>query len=266
MNITDIDDKIIKRSLDEQKSWQDVAAHYQSAFLKDLHSLNVLPLNAYVPVTSQMDRIIEYIQQLEESGYAYLNETTGDIDLDTARVDRELSNFQTISNVQPGRRSPSDFTLWKAHKPNEPYWELKSRTTNRTIKGRPGWHVECSVISSSVLGSRLDFHFGGHDLLFPHHVNESRCCKAYSCGLEGANEKANDSQIDGSPTDDRLSTLPIHRWSSSWLHFGSLTINEEKMSKSLGNFVQIKKFLRKHPKNTLRLLCIIHPYRRGKWS
>lgn len=264
MNITDIDDKIIKRSLEEQKSWEDVAAHYQSGFLKDLHSLNVLPPNAYVPVTSQMDQIIEYIQRLEEKGYAYLNEATGDIDLDTARVDRELSNFQTDSNL-PGRRSPSDFTLWKAHKPNEPYWELKSKTANRSIKGRPGWHVECSVISSSALGSRLDFHFGGHDLLFPHHVNESRCCKAYSCVLESDSDRneTDDSQTNAGPN-DLLSELPIHRWSSSWLHFGSLTINQQKMSKSLNNFVQIKKFLRKHPKNALRLLCIIHPYRRGK--
>lgn len=254
MNITDIDDKIIKRSLEEKKSCEEVASKYLSGFLKDLHSLNVLPANAYVPVTCQIDRIIEYVQLLEEKGYAYVNETTGDVDLDTARVDRELSSFRTDSNL-PGRRSQSDFTLWKAHKPNEPYWELRSRLTNRTIKGRPGWHVECSAISSSALGNRLDFHFGGRDLLFPHHVNESRCCKAYSCALNETTDNPNG-------LDNRLSE-PIHRWSSSWLHFGSLTINQEKMSKSLNNYVQIKKFLRKHPKNALRLLCIIHPYRRG---
>lgn len=121
-------------------------------------------------------------------------------------------------------------------------------------KGRPGWHVECSVISNSVLGNRIDFHFGGHDLLFPHHVNESRCCKAFNCVLES--DQANESS-------NRLSNQPIHKWSESWLHFGKLTINEQKMSKSLGNFIQIKKFLRRHSKNTLRLLCIMHPYRRG---
>ena len=254
MNITDIDDKIINKAFEEQKKCDEISSYYLSSFLKDLHSLNVLPFNAYVPVTGQIKNIIEYIQLLEENGYAYLNEKTGDIDLDTSRIDKELANFKTDSNL-PGRRSAADFTLWKQNKPNEPYWEYKSKKTNQLIKGRPGWHVECSVISNSVLGNRIDFHFGGHDLLFPHHVNESRCCKAFNCVLESSEDQSSNNQ---------LSSQPIHKWANCWLHFGKLTINDEKMSKSLNNFVQIKKFLKKYPKNTLRLLGIIHPYRRGE--
>lgn len=252
--------------MQENKTYEEVSNYYSSSFLKDLNGLNILPFNAYVPVTSQIDNIIEYIQLLEEKGYAYLNDKTGDIDLDTSKIDQELSSFKTDSNL-PGRKSQSDFTLWKSHKPNEPFWEFKSKVTGQIIKGRPGWHIECSVISNSILGNRIDFHFGGHDLLFPHHVNESRCCKAFNCVLESNQNDLNDLKNENLVTDaqfsDQLSKLPIHKWCNSWLHFGSLKIKEEKMSKSLNNFIQIRKFLKKNPKNSLRLLCIIHPYKRG---
>lgn len=247
MNITDIDDKIIVKARNENKSWTDLSNHYLSSFLKDLHSLNILPFNAYVSVTGQIENIIKYIQTLESNGLAYVNEKTGDIELDSSKIDFELDHFKTESSY-PGRRSGSDFTLWKSYKPNEPYWEYTSKSNNQTIKGRPGWHVECSTISQTTLGNRIDFHFGGHDLLFPHHVNESRCCKAMNLINYG----------------DQLKNESIHKWSSQWLHFGSLKINESKMSKSLNNFIQIKKFLEKNSKNILRILCIIHPYRRGR--
>ena len=113
MNITDVDDKIIAKSLTEKKTCTEVSNYYLASFLKDLHSLNILPFNAYVPVTSQIDNIIEYVQLLEKNGYVYLNEKTGDIDLDAGKVDQELSNFKTDSNL-PGKCERNSLVIyWK---------------------------------------------------------------------------------------------------------------------------------------------------------
>lgn len=189
MGITDIDDKIIQRAKDSGKNWRDLAAHFEAEFKEDMRSLNVLPPDAYLPVTDHIPGIIDYIQGVIDSGYAYVADDgvyfsvnklgdryacLGHTQGGTVGLDVEESS----SVAQTGKRNVKDFALWKvnvddstnhpslSHVGPAPSWD------SPWGEGRPGWHIECSAMTHACFGSSLDVHSGGIDLLFPHHTNE----------------------------------------------------------------------------------------------
>lgn len=272
MNITDIDDKILARSLEEREAEENIEkeksristelqmdavpntttnpAHhifnriserYYRSFLEDMQFIRVIPADLNVKVTKQTHLIINYINKLEQNGHAYVADNgdiyfrVGSLKSYEGRLDeRKRGSFD------PAKKDPRDFVLWKAAKPNEPVWIYHSSVTGKSIPGRPGWHVQCSAISSAIFGNKLDFHYGGRDLIFPHHYNEEACCCAYH-------------SLD--------TTKTIHAWSKNWLHSGHLIFRGEKMSKSLGNVIAIKNFIDNSSVNALRLLCVTTHYR-----
>ncbi|KAI1280393.1 Cysteine--tRNA ligase [Halotydeus destructor] len=241
MNITDIDDKILQKARSEStesaNKYLTVSQHYYNSFVSDLTSLNVSQPHFFLRVTDHIQDIVTYIQSLEKKGYAYLNNDTKDVVFDSATITPFSQVAELDSDKAKGKKSPRDFVLWKHAKPGEPCWPYLS-TSGQTVNGRPGWHVECSAMATGVFGSQIDFHYGGKDLIFPHHYNESACCSAYNGSRD-----------------------PVHSWSRQWLHSGHLLFNKEKMSKSLGNVVSIKAFLEKYSANILRLFCIRTHYR-----
>jgi cysteinyl-tRNA synthetase len=248
MNVTDVDDKIIGRAVQEQRSAQQIADDCLNSYLEDMKSLNILAPDALIRVTDKIDTIVRFIQRIESNGNAYVNPVTGDVCIKS----EQLNDYQQSNNANliaeekaSGKQSAEDFVLWKRSKPGEPFWTYHSVSTDQSIQGRPGWHVECSAIATEALGNRIDFHFGGQDLMFPHHLNESACCSAWD---------ATDSQ------------QPIHGWSSNWIHFGKFIIKNQKMSKSLGNGISIKQHLSQYPPELLRIVCLSHPYKRGNLS
>lgn len=245
MNVTDVDDKIIRRSIDRQCSSSQIADTYLDSFIEDLRSLNIQMPDALIRVTDKIDSIVRFIQQIERNANAYVNPSTGDVCIKSSELNenKKSSHSNFISpGLADGKQSPEDFVLWKAAKPNEPYWIYSSVTTGQDIRGRPGWHVECSTIANEALGPHVDFHFGGQDLMFPHHFNESACCAAWN--------RSHDSQSS-------------HEWVSHWIHFGKLIVKNEKMSKSLGNGISVKQHLVTHAPQLLRIACLLNPYKRG---
>ena len=170
-NVTDIDDKIIAKSKETGKSWREVADYYFSVFLKSMDALNVKRPHIQPRVTDHIEDIIKFIEGLIEKGHAYVAEGNVYFDVDSfadygklSRIDRE--HMVSAGEQAPGKRKPYDFALWKAAKPGEPWWE------SPWGPGRPGWHIECSVMSSKYLGSQFDIHGGATELIFPHHENE----------------------------------------------------------------------------------------------
>jgi cysteinyl-tRNA synthetase len=240
MGITDIDDKIITRAQERGIAPQDLAPQFEQSFMRDMQSLNVLPPSTYVRVTDHMQEIIDYISALERRGYTYTVE--GSVYFDTMKfhefVPYGALGIETMSKAMAAdrddesqnsfKRNPADFALWKIAKDGELAW--KSPWSD----GRPGWHIECSAMSNTVLGSRFDIHTGGVDLKFPHHTNEI----AQSCAF------ANDS-----------------RWVRYFMHSGHLHIEGHKMSKSLKNFITIEDFLSEFDPDHFRMFCLLHPYR-----
>ncbi|NLK50745.1 MAG: cysteine--tRNA ligase [Candidatus Cloacimonetes bacterium] len=233
-NITDIDDKIIARSLEEGIPFDEFAAKYSRAFLEDAAALGIKPPHHQPRATEVMPAIIELISQLVELGYAY--EAEGDVYFDTARLPEYGSlSGKRIEDQKAGarvaentlKRNPSDFTLWKNSKPGEPVWESPWGL------GRPGWHSECVVMSQSILGQTFDIHGGGVDLVFPHHENEQ--AQAYA--------------ISGKPL------------ANYWLHNGFLNIEGEKMSKSLDNFFTARDILTQHSAEAIRFFFLSKHYR-----
>ena len=215
-NFTDVDDKIIKRANDENTSCDAITDRYIAEFERDGESLGLLKPNAEPRATRHIGEIIEIIKKLESKGLAY--SIDGDVyysvegfagygKLSGKKID-ELEAGARVE-VDERKRSPLDFALWKSSKPGEPVWESPWGA------GRPGWHIECSAMSTKYLGQPFDIHGGGRDLIFPHHENEI----AQSEGAFGH---------------------PLARY---WLHNGFLNINQEKMSKSLGNFFTIREIL-----------------------
>ncbi len=226
MNLTDVDDKLIKKANEENTTLEKVADKYAKAFFEDIEKLNVKKATVYPKATEHIKEIIELIKSLEEKGFAYNVE--GEVFYDVKKFDGygKLSG-KNIDDLEAGarieindlKRNPLDFALWKKAKPNEPSWD------SPWGKGRPGWHIECSAMSMKHLGHTIDIHAGGSDLIFPHHENEIAQSEA-SCG---------------------------HDFVKYWVHFGFLNINETKMSKSLGNFFTAREILKKYSANAIRL-------------
>jgi cysteinyl-tRNA synthetase len=234
MNITDIDDKIIKRALERDVASADIALEYTKAFLEDLAKLGVREATEHPRATDNIPDIIGHISGLIAQGAAY--ELEGDVYFEVSRFPeygklsgKNLDDLQAGARVEADtrKRSPMDFALWKSAKPGEPSWE------SPWGNGRPGWHIECSVMAGKYLGVPFDIHAGGNDLIFPHHENEIAQSEA----------------------------LTHKTFAKAWLHFGFLNIDNEKMSKSLGNFFTTRDILEKVSAEALRYLYLQTHYR-----
>jgi cysteinyl-tRNA synthetase len=233
-NITDIDDKIINRANKEGRSWEDVANQYTEEYMNAISSLKV-GIDMHPKVTKHIKEIIDFVSHLIEKGHAYTS-PSGSVyfDVTTYPPYGELSNTKMEEWDQgeeflKEKRHPFDFALWKAAKPGEPSWD------SPWGKGRPGWHIECSTMSSRYLGERFDIHGGGADLVFPHHENE----RAQSEALLGPG------------------------WVRYWMHASFVTIKKEKMAKSKGNFVSLKDALSRWSPSVLRYWFLSTHYRSG---
>lgn len=235
-NFTDVDDKIIRAANKEGVQWSDISSRYIKAYFEVMDQLHVERADIYPKVSDHMDDIIAMISTLVEKGYAYPMD--GDVYYSVEKFDgygklsgRKLEEMQAGARVDVDNRKhhPMDFALWKKAKPGEPFWE------SPWGEGRPGWHIECSAMSLKYLGENFDFHGGGSDLIFPHHENEiaqsEACC--------GGHEK----------------------FVRYWLHNGFVTINEEKMSKSLNNFFTVLDILKQYPAEVLRFFIVATHYR-----
>ncbi len=232
-NITDIDDKIIRRAAEEGRDWREIADYYAKDYLELMGQLSIR-IDVHPRVTSHIGDIIRFIERLIEKGYAYVAPSGSvyfEVDRypDYGRLSGRLSKeaWRQEEEVAGEKKKPYDFALWKAAKPGEPSWE------SPWGRGRPGWHIECSVMSTRYLGTRIDIHGGGVDLVFPHHENE----RAQSEALTGG------------------------RWVRYWLHVSYLTIEGEKMSKSLGNIVPLREAIKRWGPGVLRLWLLSSHYR-----
>jgi cysteinyl-tRNA synthetase len=233
-NITDIDDKIIKRAAEETIPSEELASRYIGTFRADVAALGCLQPDIEPRATDHIPEMLDLIAQLEKRGIAYASE--GDVYCAVGKIKdygklskRKLDELIAGARVEVGerKREALDFALWKAAKPGEPFWE------SPWGPGRPGWHLECSAMSTKYLGQPFDLHGGGEDLIFPHHENEI-------AQSEGAT---------GTP------------FVKHWIHHAFVRINEEKMSKSLGNFLTIEEILRRVPSEALRLFLVSTHYR-----
>ena len=234
-NITDIDDKIIKRANERGVSAKDLANQYIDEMHKDFDSLNIKRPDIEPKATETIEEIIAFVQKLIDNKNAYVSEN-GDVvfDINSFKDYGKLSG-QILDELQAGARievakskhNPLDFVLWKMSKEGEPYWD------SPWGKGRPGWHIECSAMNNKYLGSEFDIHGGGSDLIFPHHENEiaQSCCANH--------------------------TSYVHYW----MHSGMVMINEEKMSKSLNNFFTIRDVLKTYDAETVRFFLLSGQYR-----
>ncbi|KAM9567036.1 putative cysteine--tRNA ligase, mitochondrial isoform 5-T5 [Guaruba guarouba] len=234
MGITDIDDKIIKRANEMNMSPVALARIYEEDFKQDMAALKVLPPTAYMRVTENIPQIISFIETVIANGQAYAT-SQGNVYFDVKSWGKRYGVLTTISPDTPDeavntdKRHGKDFALWKAAKPQELSW------TSPWGKGRPGWHIECSTISSAVFGKQLDIHTGGIDLAFPHHENEIAQCEVYH---------------------------QCEQWGNYFLHSGHLHVkgSQEKMSKSLKNYVTVKDFLKKFSSDQFRMYCLRSRY------
>lgn len=306
MNITDIDDKILAKcqhmKVDDNEGihssqpfnylnknptdhpFRQISHKYYQSFINDLDLMRCQPAHLYVKVSENIDLIVKFIARLEKLGHAYMDSDSGDMLFNVSsvknyqgRLDKRSHPNEIDSEHHDEHQTPAsvpksdqrDFVLWKAAKPLEPVWNYRSDITGRIIPGRPGWHVQCSAIASSLFGSQLDFHLGGKDLIFPHHYNEEACCCAFH-GLDTSNS--------------------LHVWCNNWLHSSHLKLRSnrfnktdkisssevidpisgpiedqdddvQKMSKSLGNVISVNDFINSTSVNVLRLLCIQNHYR-----
>lgn len=234
-NFTDIDDKIINRAKEEGMDPLALADKYIKEYYKDAGALGVRPATIHPKVSEHLTEIIDMIRQIIDNGYAY--EVEGDVYFAVSKFanygrlsGRKLEDMQAGARIDVDERKqhPMDFALWKAAKPGEPAWD------SPWGKGRPGWHIECSAMANKYLGMGFDIHGGGFDLIFPHHENEIAQAEACTdCG-------------------------PFARY---WMHNGFITINEEKMSKSLGNFFTLREVLAKYDPEVVRFYMLSTHYR-----
>ncbi|MCK5826304.1 MAG: cysteine--tRNA ligase [Desulfuromusa sp.] len=233
-NYTDVDDKIINRANERGILSKDLAEEFITAFDEDMDSLGLIKPTHEPRATEYIRQIIEITQKLIDKGIAY--EAAGDVYYSVDKFPnylklskRNMDDMLAGARVTPGeqKQNPMDFALWKTAKPGEPSWE------SPWGKGRPGWHIECSAMSSSLLGESFDIHGGGRDLIFPHHENEI-------AQSEGASGK------------------PFVKY---WLHNGFVNVDQEKMSKSLGNFFTIRDILKTYDAEVIRFFILSAHYR-----
>ncbi len=234
-NITDIDDKIIRRAQENGEDFRQLTVRFIQAMNEDLAALDILPPTHEPRATEAMADMIAMIQTLLGRGYAYVG-ASGDVYYDVSRFDHygQLAN-KKLDDLRAGARveveeakdDPLDFVLWKAAKPGEPSWPSPWGA------GRPGWHIECSAMSTCCLGEHFDIHGGGMDLKFPHHENEIAQSEAASG----------------------------QRCVNFWMHNGFVQVNEEKMSKSLGNFFTVREVLQRYAPEVVRLFILTSHYR-----
>ena len=236
-NFTDVDDKIIKKAMEEGVTAQEISQRYIAECKKDMAAMNVKPATSHPLATEEIGGMLEMISTLIEKGYAY-PAADGTVYFRTRKFEEygKLSH-KNLDDLQAGHREikvageekedPLDFVLWKPKKEGEPYWE------SPWCQGRPGWHIECSVMSRKYLGEEIDIHAGGEDLIFPHHENE--IAQSESC-----NGKI---------------------FAKYWLHNGFLNIDNKKMSKSLGNFFTVREISEKYDLQVLRFFMLGAHYR-----
>ena len=236
-NFTDVDDKIIKKAIEEQVSAQEISQRYIAECKKDMAGMNVKPATKHPLATEEICGMVEMISELIEKGYAY--EKNGTVYFSTRKFkDYGKLSHKNLDDLRSGGRSllvsgedekedPLDFVLWKPKKEGEPFW--KSPWSD----GRPGWHIECSVMSRKYLGEQIDIHAGGEDLIFPHHENEI-------AQSEAANGK---------------------EFARYWMHNAFLNIDNRKMSKSLGNFRTVREISEQYDLQVLRFFMLSAHYR-----
>ena len=234
-NITDIDDKIINRANERGEPFADLTERFIEAMHEDSDALGILPPTEEPRATAHMAEILTMIQTLLDRGYAYQADN-GDVYYSVGKFDgygklsgKDPDELRAGERVEVGeaKRDPLDFALWKAAKPEEPAWD------SPWGRGRPGWHIECSAMSTSCLGNHFDIHGGGADLQFPHHENEI----AQSEGATG------------------------ETFVNTWMHNGFVRVNEEKMSKSLGNFFTVREILQRYCPEEVRYFILTSQYR-----
>jgi cysteinyl-tRNA synthetase len=234
-NITDVDDKIIKRANENGEAIDALTVRMTKAMHEDFDALNMLPADIEPTVTGHMDEIIAMIERLIEKKHAYVA-SNGDVHFDVSTFEQygalsqqDLDMLQAGARVDvaEGKDDPLDFVLWKKAKVDEPSW------SSPWGEGRPGWHIECSAMSNKHLGAHFDIHGGGSDLQFPHHENEI----AQSCCATG------------------------EKYVNTWIHTGMVQVNKEKMSKSLGNFFTLRDVLKEYDRESVRFFLINGHYR-----
>lgn len=234
-NITDIDDKIIARANENGEPFMQLTERFIQAMHEDSEALGVLPPSDEPKATGHMDEILSMIEKLIANGHAYAA-GNGDVYYDVRSFPeygklsgKSIDDLESGARVEPeeAKRDPLDFALWKAAKPGEPAWD------SPWGKGRPGWHIECSAMSTTALGDTFDIHGGGADLTFPHHENEI----AQSEGATG------------------------HPFVKYWMHNGFVRVNDEKMAKSLGNFFTIREILERYQAEEVRYFILTSQYR-----
>ncbi len=237
-NFTDVDDKIIKKANEEGVDSSVISERYIEECKKDMAAMNIMPATTHPLATQEIDGMIDMISTLIEKGYAYAA-ADGTVYYRTRKfAEYGKLSHKNLDDLRSGERAlkvsgedqkedPLDFVLWKPKKEGEPYWE------SPWCQGRPGWHIECSVMSKKYLGEEIDIHGGGEDLVFPHHENEI----AQSEGCSG------------------------HEFSRYWMHNAFLNINNHKMSKSAGNFFTVRDILEKYDAMVLRMFMLSAHYR-----
>lgn len=236
MNVTDIDDKIIRKSNELHKDWKVIAKHFEVEFWSDLSRLNVGQPMLKVKVTDNLTTIIDFISALVSAGKAYKTEN-GSVYFNVSKYtgygrlqEINLEELQQQPKSDKFKLMPADFALWKTAKENEPYWP------SPWGNGRPGWHIECSAMASHLFGSKIDIHAGGFDLRFPHHENEdAQSCSYHKCS----------------------------QWVNYWMHTGQLHLqgSAEKMSKSLRNTISVQELLQQFSADQFRVACLLSNYR-----
>jgi cysteinyl-tRNA synthetase len=233
-NFTDIDDKVIKKSKESGEDFRKIARKNTEEYLKSSDNLNIIRADYYPEATKHIQEIQEMVTRLLENGLAYVSGKNVYFEVSKFRgygklSGKKLDELRSGARVEPDKtkKNPEDFALWKGRKPGEPWWE------SPWGRGRPGWHIECSAMSTHYLGDTFDIHMGGEDLIFPHHENEI-------AQSEGATGK---------------------KFVNYWVHNGFLNLSGEKMSKSIGNIILINEILENYEPDVVRLYILSTHYR-----